>query len=54
MKRSKPARKAVDRRALKKQAEWLEADMIRRRVAAPLAVRMNFLRKRIGICSTAL
>jgi hypothetical protein len=39
---------------LKTQSEWLEDDMIRRRVAAPLEKRMNFLRKRIGICRTAL
>jgi hypothetical protein len=39
---------------LRKQNEWLEDDLIRRRVAAPLEKRMNFLRKRIGICSSAL
>jgi len=32
----------------------LENEMIRRRVAAPLDKRMNFLRRRIGICSSAL
>jgi hypothetical protein len=39
---------------LRKQSDWLENDMIRRRVAAPLERRMNFLRKRIGICSSSL
>jgi len=39
---------------LRKQNEWPENDMIRRRVAAPLEQRMNFLRKRIGLCSSAL
>jgi hypothetical protein len=29
-------------------------DMIRRRVAAPIERRTNFLRRRVGICSTAL
>ena len=53
IKMSKPTRK--QKRDLPgKQSEWLENDMIRRRVAAPLRVRMNFLRKRIGICSSAL
>jgi predicted nucleotidyltransferase len=40
--------------ALRNQNDWLETEMIRRRVAAPLERRMNFLRKRIGICSSAL
>ena len=39
---------------LRPQSEWLENDMIRRRVAAPLERRMNFLRKRIGICRSCL
>jgi hypothetical protein len=50
---SRPAR-AGKRKALKKPSEWLEDDMIRRRVAAPLERRMNFLRKRIGIARTCL
>jgi hypothetical protein len=53
LKPSKPTRKAR-LEALKKQNEWLENDLIRRRVALPLERRMNFLRKRIGICSSAL
>jgi hypothetical protein len=36
------------------QSEWLENDMIRRRVAAPIERRMNFLRKRVGICRSCL
>jgi hypothetical protein len=39
---------------LRKQSDWLENDMIRPRVAAPLVRRMNFLRRRIGICSSSL
>ena len=39
---------------LKVQSEWLENDMIRRRVAVPIERRMNFLRRRIGICRTCL
>jgi hypothetical protein len=53
LKRPKPTKKER-LELLKKQSEWLENDMIRRRVAAPVERRMNFLRKRIGICSTAL
>jgi hypothetical protein len=53
LKRSRPTRK--ERLAqLKTQSEWLENDMIRRRVAAPLERRMNFLRRRVGICRTCL
>jgi hypothetical protein len=29
-------------------------DMIRRRLAMPLSRRMNFLRKRVGICRSSL
>jgi predicted nucleotidyltransferase len=52
----KPRRQTRKQRraGLKAQSEWLENDMIRRRVAAPLERRMNFLRKRIGICSSCL
>jgi hypothetical protein len=39
---------------LRKQNDWLEREMIRRRVALPLGKRINFLRKRIGICCTSL
>jgi hypothetical protein len=39
---------------LRIQSDWLENDMIRRRVAAPLEHRMNFLRKRVGICQSCL
>lgn len=53
MKRPKLTRK-VRLELLKQQSEWLENDMIRRRVAAPLESRMNFLRKRIGICRSCL
>jgi hypothetical protein len=53
LKRSRPTRKER-LELLKKQSDWLENDMIRRRVAAPLERRMNFLRKRIGICSSSL
>src|SRR6478672_3432140 len=49
-KRSKPTRRQK-LALLRKESEWLENDMIRRRVAAPLERRMNFLRRRIGICS---
>jgi hypothetical protein len=41
-------------KTLREQSEWLEHDMIRRRVAAPIERQMNFLRRRIGICSSAL
>ena len=41
-------------KSLRAQNEWLENDMIRRRLAAPLEHRMNFLRRRVGICSSAL
>lgn len=53
LKRSRPTRKER-LELLRKQSDWLENDMIRRRVAAPLEQRMNFLRKRIGICSSSL
>ena len=53
LKRSRPTRKER-LELLRKQSEWLENDMIRRRVAAPVERRMNFLRKRIGICSSSL
>ncbi|MGA7237411.1 MAG: nucleotidyltransferase [Bryobacteraceae bacterium] len=53
LKRSRPTRK--ERLAqLKAQSEWLENDMIRRRVEAPLERRMNFLRRRVGICRSCL
>lgn len=53
VKRSKPPRK-VRLAELEKQSDWLEKEMIRRRVAAPIERRMNFLRKRVGICSSCL
>jgi hypothetical protein len=53
LKRSRPTRKERLEQ-LKAQSEWLENDMIRRRVAAPIERRMNFLRKRIGICRSCL
>lgn len=53
MKRSKPPRK-VRLAELEKQSDWLEKEMIRRRVAAPIERRMNFLCKRVGICSSCL
>jgi hypothetical protein len=36
------------------QGDWLENDIVRRRVAALIEQRMNFLRKRIGICQSCL
>jgi len=39
---------------LAKECEWIRHEMVRRRVAAPIEHRTNFLRKRVGICSTAL
>ena len=39
---------------LREQSDRLEMEMIRRRVAASFERRMNFLRKRIGICSSCL
>ncbi len=38
---------------LAKESEWLRRDMVRRRVAAPIEHRTNFLRARVRICSTA-
>lgn len=46
--------KKVKLKTLREQSEWLEKDMIRRRVAAPLEWRMNFLRRRVGICRSCL
>ena len=40
--------------ALRIASDLLENDMIRRRLAAPIERRMNFLRRRVGICSSAL
>ena len=40
--------------ALRKESDLALRDLMRRRIAAPLPERMNFLRKRIGICQTAL
>jgi hypothetical protein len=54
LKRSRRPTRKQRLEELKKQSEWLENEMIRRRVALPLERRMNFLRRRIGICSTAL
>lgn len=47
-----PRQTKLDR--LRKESERLRDEMIRRRVAAPLEHRMNFLRKRVGICSSCL
>ena len=52
-KRSRPTKKQR-MELLRKQNEFLQSELIRRRVALPIEQRMNFLRKRIGICSTAL
>ena len=50
----KPARRKQTVEALRKESDLALRDLIRKRIAAPLAQRMNFLRKRIGICRSAL
>ena len=41
-------------RALRKANDFAIRDMIRRQLALPMEKRTNFLRKRIGICSSCL
>lgn len=56
--RKRLSKKRVTRKerleALRKENDLALRDLIRRRLAAPLAQRLNFLRKRIGVCRTAL
>lgn len=53
LKKRKPTRK--ERLAqLQEQNEWLERDLIRRRIAALIEQRMNFLRKRVAPGRTCL
>jgi hypothetical protein len=53
VKKTRVTRKA-QLEALKKENELAIRDLIRRRLALPVEQRMNFLRKRVGICSSCL